>query len=132
MALGQVVPFRYNCTGAPYSNITWGMNNRIVGCRSSETSSHPIDMTNDNNDNRLSHGTAISWGHCDMYTFYFLIIRNLLLENKSFKRSVICVFKVNCYGFTAKKYDPRTASCTYLVDSFGSRFKSPLFGCPLH
>jgi hypothetical protein len=30
--------------GFPYSNVTWGLNCRSVGCRSSETQSHPIDM----------------------------------------------------------------------------------------
>jgi hypothetical protein len=29
---------------SPHSYITWGMNNRPVGCRNSESSSHPIDM----------------------------------------------------------------------------------------
>jgi hypothetical protein len=31
--------------GSPYSYISWGMNNRRVGGRSSETSPHPIDMS---------------------------------------------------------------------------------------
>jgi hypothetical protein len=32
--------------GSPCSNTIWGMNNRAVGSRSSETSSHPIDTNN--------------------------------------------------------------------------------------
>jgi hypothetical protein len=32
--------------GSPHSYIIWGMNNRLVGGRSSETWSNPIDMNN--------------------------------------------------------------------------------------
>jgi hypothetical protein len=32
--------------GSPHSYITWETNNRLVGGRSSETQSHPIDMNN--------------------------------------------------------------------------------------
>jgi hypothetical protein len=37
---------QYNSTGAPYSYIIWGMNSRFVDGRSSETSSHLIDLNN--------------------------------------------------------------------------------------
>jgi hypothetical protein len=32
--------------GSPYSHIIWGMNNRPIGGRSSETWCHPIDINN--------------------------------------------------------------------------------------
>jgi hypothetical protein len=40
----SVFPCQHNSTLALYSHITWGMNNRPVGGRSSEIQSHPIDM----------------------------------------------------------------------------------------
>jgi hypothetical protein len=33
--------------GSPYSYITWAMNNRPVGGRSSEKEPHPVDMNNE-------------------------------------------------------------------------------------
>jgi hypothetical protein len=51
VALGQGflrVPFFFSCqylsTGAPYSGVSWGMNNRFASGCSLETYSHPIDM----------------------------------------------------------------------------------------
>jgi hypothetical protein len=46
--ISLVFPCQYHSTVAPYSNIIWGINNRSVGGRSSETQSHPIDMKNKN------------------------------------------------------------------------------------
>jgi hypothetical protein len=41
----SVSPRQYDSTrGSPYLYIIWGMNNRPVGDRSSETFSHPVDI----------------------------------------------------------------------------------------
>jgi hypothetical protein len=40
------IPCHYHSTVAVHIHITWGMNNRLVGDRSSETQSHPIDVNN--------------------------------------------------------------------------------------
>jgi hypothetical protein len=49
-------PCQYNSTGPPYSYIIWGMNNRPVGGRSSETKSRHIDI---NNNNIMDYACAI-------------------------------------------------------------------------
>jgi hypothetical protein len=41
-----VFPLSIFHRGSPHSYLTWGMNNRSTGGRSSETQSHPFDMNN--------------------------------------------------------------------------------------
>jgi hypothetical protein len=64
VALGQgflpSVSFRRSC---PCSYIAWRMNNRPVGGRNSETSSHPIDTKNNNNNN-IHLETCCRWLLC--------------------------------------------------------------------
>jgi hypothetical protein len=40
----SVFSCQYQSTVARHAHVLWGMNNRPVGGRSSETQSHPIDM----------------------------------------------------------------------------------------
>jgi hypothetical protein len=47
--------------GSSYSYIIWGMNNMPVGGRSSETSSHPIDMNKNNKRTRISASSQLSY-----------------------------------------------------------------------
>jgi hypothetical protein len=44
----SILPYQYHSTVALHTHIIWGVNNKPVGGRNSETLSHSIDMNNNN------------------------------------------------------------------------------------